>query len=863
MTGHAPRFSIVTAVYNVEPYLPEFIASIEALRVDADDLEIVAVDDGSTDGSLDVLHGWAGRSRYRVNVVTKANGGQGSARNLGLTLATGEWVTFPDPDDLLDQNYLAAAARFAANHPDVEVMSARPILLHDGTGQRSATHPRQWQYRQGDRVADLTQQPNVFLGVSAGSFFTRARIEALGLRFDDAVRPNFEDAHFAVRFLLDLPVPLMGLLGSATYIYRKRAAGTSTLQRSLRDQGRYTNVLEFGYLGVIADARSRLGRVPAWLQHLLIYELSWYLAEDDKISSNAYLAPDVVPRFHALLQKILVELEPEVVAAHRVRKLRSVWVDVFAHGGRDAPWHAAYAVRTRTDAVAGLQRINYRFGGTVPGESFEINGRAVNPVAAKSMAHRYYGADLLFERILWLPLGDELQIRLGNVVVPILDRWPRPAWRRARPGLARRIWAYRRLPITRLAHATRRAAGRTRRRLRGRTLRALSRLWPWRSRFADAWLLMDRIHDADDNGERLFEHLRRERPEINAWFVIERGSPDWHRLRARGEDRLLAHGSLVWRLAMLNASWLLSSHADLPIMRPPQLARTGPSTRRFAFLQHGVIKDDLSRWLNQRTIDLFVVSTRDELASVANDGSPYAVTHRETRNTGLPRFDRLLAVGGAVPLAERNLVIVAPTWRQWLTLPVARGSQRRTIDHAFWDSEYVRNWTGFLRSEAVADALARRGWTLGFMPHPNLQGALDAFDLPAHIQRLAFVGVDVQALYGRCALLVTDYSSVAFNMAYLDRPVVYFQFDHDAMAHGAHVGRAGYFDYRRDGFGPVVEDLDAAVQATIESIERGPFPSPLYQARIDQTFVQRDGGASARVVAAVEELSRPSGSRAS
>jgi Putative glycosyl/glycerophosphate transferases involved in teichoic acid biosynthesis TagF/TagB/EpsJ/RodC len=351
--------------------------------------------------------------------------------------------------------------------------------------------------------------------------------------------------------------------------------------------------------------------------------------------------------------------------------------------------------------------------------------------------------------------------------------------------------------------------------------------------------------------------VRRERPDINAWFVVERGSPDWNRLRAAGELRLLAHGSFTWRMAMLNCAWVLSSHADLPISHPPQLAHTGPTRWHFGFLQHGVIKDDLSRWLNQRDLDLFVVSTEPELASVADDGTPYRFGHRETRNTGLPRFDRLLAVGGAIPEGERNLVIVAPTWRQWLTLPLERGSQRRTLHDEFWESDYMRSWTALLRSPAVADAIARRGWRLGFMPHPNLQGILDQFEMPGHVEPLAFAGTDVQALYGQCALLVTDYSSVAFNMAYLDRPVVYFQFDREAMFHGAHVGRQGYFDYERDGFGPVVDDVPGAERAIVAAVEAGPRPSSLYQARIEATFTERDGRACERVVAAVEDLSRP------
>ncbi|MFN0283284.1 MAG: glycosyltransferase family 2 protein, partial [Kineosporiaceae bacterium] len=90
--------SVVSAVYDVARYLPEFLASLENQRgVDVGTVELVAVDDGSCDDSLEVLRRWQARGTLRMTVLTKPNGGQGSARNLGLEHATGEWVTFTDP----------------------------------------------------------------------------------------------------------------------------------------------------------------------------------------------------------------------------------------------------------------------------------------------------------------------------------------------------------------------------------------------------------------------------------------------------------------------------------------------------------------------------------------------------------------------------------------------------------------------------------------------------------------------------------------------------------------------------------------------------------------------------------------------
>lgn len=859
MTETRPTFSIVTAVYNVEPYLPDFIESIEAQTFGPGGIEVIVIDDGSTDGSLAILEAWARRSPRLVTVLGQPNAGQGAARNLGLEKATGTWVTFTDPDDMLDPDFLAVARRFARAHPDVQVMAGKPWLLEEAKGGWvSDSHPRRAQYDAGDRRVNLDQEPNTFSGSATVSLFRLDRIRALGLRFDTRIRPNFEDGHFAICFLLGLAKPVVGILRDARYIYRKRATGDSTLQRSYADQGRYTDVFRHGYLDVLERGRARTGTVPAWLQNVVIYELSWYLSADDGARTEIRIEDEAVPVFHDLFGQVIRQLDPVVIARHRVRPLKSIWADILAHACRPGDWHSPVVARTKVDRQAGLQRLSYRYAGLPPEASFMVDGAGVDPVHGKAMAHDYYGRTLLTERIAWIPLGPATQVRLDGHATPIVDGWPDPP-KSARPSSRlERLWAYRRLTPTEAAAGIVRAGRRRIGLLIEPAMIMIARRWPYRSRFRDAWVLIDRVYNADDNAERLFEYLRAERPDINAWFVIEKDSPDWRRLRAAGVKRVIPFGSFTWKMLMLNASWLLSSHADIAITRPAQLMkRLKRPTWRYGFLQHGVTKDDLSKWLNQKDMDLFVVSTADELASVTADGTGYVVTTRETHETGLPRFDRLLAKARRYRPDDRDLILIAPTWRQWLTEYSDPDSQRHAISEDFWTSDYMRNWDAVLRSDRIAKAAAIRHWRIGFMPHPNLQPTLDRTRLPSQVEPISFDGVDVQDLYARCALLVTDYSSVAFNIAYIDAPVVYFQFDRDEMLGGAHIGRKGYFDYETHGFGPVALDPDAAIDAIVESIKHGPTPTPPYQARIDATFADRDGRACARVVAAVEELGRP------
>jgi CDP-glycerol glycerophosphotransferase (TagB/SpsB family) len=264
-----------------------------------------------------------------------------------------------------------------------------------------------------------------------------------------------------------------------------------------------------------------------------------------------------------------------------------------------------------------------------------------------------------------------------------------------------------------------------------------------------------------------------------------------------------------------------------------------------------VIKDDLSNWLNPKPIDVFVVSTPQELASIAGDGNRYRYSEREVRLTGLPRFDKIRAVGKQFPPDKRDLILITPTWRHWLLPPLVKGSQRRTLAGDFLDSEFAREWLALLRSTQLQHVAREQGLTLGFLPHPNLHDVLHELALPAWVQPLSYQDNSVQELFARAAVLVTDYSSIAFNAAYIERPVVYFQFDADRVLGGGHVGQRGYFSYERDGFGPVTATVAEAEAAIVQTVRAGRSPGSVYQERIDATFPDRDGRCCRRVTEAI------------
>ena len=159
----SPKFSIVSAVYNVAPYLADFIDSLEKQSYGLDRVEILMVDDGSTDESPEILERWQARHPDVVTVLRKPNGGQASARNLGIEHARGEWITFTDPDDILQPDALRDVAAFLDANPETELVALSRLLYHDEK-QKFSRHPLHRHFEPKNMLRNLEGYPEHFFG---------------------------------------------------------------------------------------------------------------------------------------------------------------------------------------------------------------------------------------------------------------------------------------------------------------------------------------------------------------------------------------------------------------------------------------------------------------------------------------------------------------------------------------------------------------------------------------------------------------------------------------------------------------------------------------------------------------------------
>lgn len=180
-----PKISIIIPIYNVEDYLSRCLDSV--IQQTLLDIEIIGVNDGSKDKSLDILKHYASMDS-RIKVIDKANGGVASARNAGLAEATGERIMFLDPDDYLES---CACERVYEEHLNY----GADIIVFGSSPFPEIPEPDpwiRWNLASRDRYYETFDPEALFNEPGGNPFiwnksFRRAFLVEKGLRFDEDV----------------------------------------------------------------------------------------------------------------------------------------------------------------------------------------------------------------------------------------------------------------------------------------------------------------------------------------------------------------------------------------------------------------------------------------------------------------------------------------------------------------------------------------------------------------------------------------------------------------------------------------------------------------------------------------------------
>lgn len=819
------QYSIVSAVYNVGRYLDDYFKSLVNQKLNfRKHIHLIMVDDGSIDNSAEIIKKWQRKYPGNITYVWQENEGQSAARNTGLEYVKTEWVTFIDPDDFVSLDYFLNIDKALSNNHDnkIKVVSCNIIMYLESKKIYKDNHPLNYKYAHGDSIVDINKSDNEIQLSASSALFSVDIINSEQLLFDSRVKPNFEDAHFISKYLLNVDDGCILFMKSAEYFYRKREDGTSTLDTSWTKPERFINVPEFGYLDTLRMYKKNYGVVPSRIQKTILYEVLWYVKHlDNRPERTHFLNEYEKEYFISKMKEIFSYIDCNIIMSFN---LAGIWfyhkLAMLSFFKNEMPdFQISYI--DRYDPAKELVRVRY-FSNKNCNEQFLVDGQDSIPLYSKITLHEFVGEELIEERWAWLSIHEakNIEININNVPTSISVGGKQYKG----PVLISDIV--------------------------GSLIKQIPK-FSVKRKYDNSWILMDRDMQADDNAEHLYKYIRDNHPEQKIYFALRKESHDWMRLKNDGFD-LLDFDSPEHRLALGTCKKVISSHANYYVTN-----LLGPKMllgRHFVFLQHGVTKDDISSWLNTKdNIDCFITASPHEYESICCENSKYNFSNKEVFLTGFPRHDYLINNAEG----KENLIIIMPTWRSNIVGPVLGDGDSRGINPNFMESKFASYWKKLLHSDELKTLLEQSGFKAAFFPHVNIRPYLELFDIPEYIDVITSNDCSIQELFVKSSIMITDYSSVAFEMAVQDKQTIYYQFDEDEFF-SEHNYVKGYFDYRLNGFGPVVTNQESLLQELSNCISNRGIPSEEILSRINDMFPVRDNQNCARTYEAIKSLDSPS-----
>lgn len=360
------------------------------------------------------------------------------------------------------------------------------------------------------------------------------------------------------------------------------------------------------------------------------------------------------------------------------------------------------------------------------------------------------------------------------------------------------------------------------------------------------WLICERKTDARDNGYWFFKYMVENHPEQETVYAISHDSADY--LKVKNIGKVIEFGSLKHWIYYFAAEKNVSSQKE----GKPNAAvcfvlevYLGIRKNR-VYLKHGIIKDDM-KWIyyNVSKINLLCCAAKREQKYI-QDKFGYPEDHVQL--VGLCRFDNLLTEHDT-----KKQILVLPTWREWLGR-VSSDMKKFETAERMEDTEYFKTWIGFLKNPELHKMLDEFEYSLLFYPHPSMQQYLKLFDIGKQ-NRITIASkekYDIQQLLMESSLLITDYSSIYFDFAYMKKPLIYYQFDYEKYRAGQY--QEGYYVYSKDAFGPVVRTEAEILSWLRRQLLMDCKMESEYESKVDCFFAYHDNKNCERTYLAIKEM---------
>lgn len=813
------KFTIISAVYNVGEYLDDFLKSLENQRLDfKTNINVILVDDGSKDNSKEIIQNWIKKYPSNIFYIYKENGGQASARNLGLKHIKTEWVTFVDPDDFLDVNYFYLINKNIEKEKNVGAVITKFKLFKEKFGTYHDGFQTDFCFTKGVRVVDSKDLEDCVQFSSSSSVYKSEIIQKFNIEFDHKLTASFEDTKYFYEYLYHLPQSSIVYIKDALYYYRLRASENSSSNNQWKKKPKYIEFFKNGLLEVIELFKNNHGEIPVFIQRLVLFSIIPYLQVGmiNRSRIENVLNDEEKGLLIEYISKSLECVEKKTIESFYNSPGNFFWISAILNYFRDDVPDEYRVYINKVDVENNL--IYFRsYGASDSNNKVYINNKNTNKVSERKISYNLFDKELTCEfNTCYKIMDDKSQIRFeinGKPAKIYTDfKVMNPDDEDIYMGYVKK-----------------------------------------ESNFKDILVFIDSGYKADDNAEHLYRNwkIKNYLNGKEVYYLLDKKSPHWNKLLLEGFN-LLDINSIKAIKIIKEAKYIFSSY--LPGHLNQWVRNHSFKFQKFIFLQHGVVTSNLSKPFNASYSQIYkmVISTNFEREEVLRDEFNYIFHSNDIIYSGIPRLDRLFNASNQNTHSRKakKKILICPTWRT--SLSMLNLSLENNIDLLF-NSDYVKNWCELLNSKQLNTLLDKKKVSVTFCMHQELFSLLEENNLRKRFMALINNKdinilnpreINYQELFIAHDLLITDFSSLHFDFAALRKPVIYFQFDKDNFYGISHSYQKGIFDFEKHGFGPVITNSDDVIRLIKEFSSQGEKRFKKYSHRCDSIYLNKDGNSS-------------------
>ena len=348
------------------------------------------------------------------------------------------------------------------------------------------------------------------------------------------------------------------------------------------------------------------------------------------------------------------------------------------------------------------------------------------------------------------------------------------------------------------------------------------------------WLMYDKLYKGGDSSEYLYRFCKGKKDGVTRYYIIDKNTSDYRQMKKDGLHPVKT-GSLKHKMAFLNADVALITNSQCFPFNGYSLDRSRFIRDLCNFptmcLQHGLSVQKCAM-AQQRIIDntrMYFIASKYEEKNLLNHAYSYQGMD-VLKMTGIGRYDGLIS-------NDQREILISPTWRMYNAMPVTTSEgEQRSYNPDFKNTVYYRIYNDLINDQKLIETAKRTGYKIKYLLHPILSAQVDDYTPDPYVEVISSVGdMSYEKILTESSLMVTDYSGVQFDFAYMKKPLVYFHPDELP----AHYDDGGFF-YDTMGFGEICTTSDQLVDTLCDYMEHDCRMKPEYIARVDDFYHHDD-----------------------